>query len=149
MSKLSIKAILLGSVVDVGASLLLGLFETIAAATRIDRIHTPPDQFGAALAVVMHRPLFLAVTMLTGIMMSLLGGYVAGRLAKHDEMLNGILSVWLCVLIGIATLIFSPHNQPLLFDVLDFLLAPAAALLGGYLSFRQHKQNPSNVSAAS
>jgi len=147
MSRVSIKGIFIGGIVDVGSSLFFGVILTLAALARIDRVRTPPDQLGPALNAIMRGPLCMTLTMLTGVIMSILGGYIAARIAKHDHLLNGLLSAWLCTLIGIGTILLKPQAQPLLFDILDFILCPAAALLGGYLCLRQQRQGSPSVAA--
>ena len=61
------------------------------------------------------------------------------RIAKHDELLNGLLSSFLCTAIGVYS-VFSGKDSPSL-RVQIFLLtaAPAFAFLGGYLRQTQKR----------
>jgi uncharacterized membrane protein YfcA len=97
--------VLVGGLVDVAASVLLGLPFAIYATTKVDLYHTPNAQSSTALtaAVRGNVPLYVA-QLLVGLACSVLGGYVAAWLAKHDELLNGGLSSFLCVALGIYTM---------------------------------------------
>src|SRR5882724_12777417 len=105
MHKISLKGVLIGGVVDVTSSSLLGIPFAIYALSKIDLAHTPKDQLGSAIAAVSHAtPWLYGMELLVGLACSVLGGYVAAWLAKHGEMLNGTLSSFLCVAIGIYSI---------------------------------------------
>ena len=92
MRRVSIKGVLIGSVVDIVASLLSGILIAvfvvlISVLAHIQRRSL--DQFGA----------LAGVWFACGLVISALGGYIAARIARHDEVLNGALSASLCILI--------------------------------------------------
>ena len=64
MRKISIKGVLLGGITDVLNTNILAIPLIIYVMAKMDWSHTPKDQLNAAI----------------------LGGYVAARLAKHDEL---------------------------------------------------------------
>jgi hypothetical protein len=66
-----------------------------------------------------------------------LGGYVAAWIAKHDELLNGLLSSFLCTAIGLYSILLGKGVQSLLMQILLLVAAPAFALLGRYLRQKQ------------
>jgi hypothetical protein len=74
---------------------------------------------------------------LAGLACSALAGYVAAWLAKHDELLNGGLSSFLCVLFALFQLRNGNNYYPLSVRVLLLIAAPAFAVFGGYLRLRQ------------
>jgi fructose-specific phosphotransferase system IIC component len=72
-------------------------------------------------------PILYASQLFIGLARSILGGYVAARIAGREELLNGTLSSWLCIS-------FDPSVE-----IGAFIASPAAGLLGGYV---RQKQTP-------
>jgi hypothetical protein len=136
--KVSPKGVLIGGVVDVLSSSLMGIPLAIYAVSKVDLAHTPKDQLGPAIAAVSHAtPWLYGMQLLLGLACSVLGGYVAGWLAKHDELLNGVLSSWLCVAIGIYSIASGKDTHALWVQVLILISAPLCGVFGGYLRLRQ------------
>lgn len=73
------------------------------------------------------------VQLATGLGCSTLGGYVAAWIAKHDELLNGLLSSFLCTAIGLYSILLGKDSQSLFARILLLAAAPTFALFGGYL----------------
>ena len=93
MSKLSIKGVLIGSAADLIGSIVLGLPFALYSMSRLDLVNTPKDQVGPTITAAIHANIPLYFGQITvGLMCSVLGGYVAAWIAKHDELLNGALS---------------------------------------------------------
>jgi hypothetical protein len=93
--------VLIRGIVDVVTSVVVGIPFAFFAMSRLDLAHTPKDQIGSTITAAIHGNTFLYVAqVLVGLCCSLLGGYVAAWLAKHDESLNGTLSSFLCVSLG-------------------------------------------------
>jgi uncharacterized membrane protein YfcA len=145
MSKVSVKGVLIGGVVDVVSSVVLGLPFALYAMLKVDLSHTPNAQAPAAVTAAIHGnvPLYVA-ELLVGLACSVLGGYVAAWLAKHDELLNGGLSSVLCVALGIYTVSTGKDSNPHWLQVLLLLASPLMALLGGELMrrLRQSRLQP-------
>ena len=59
---------------------------------------------------------------------------------KHDELLNGGLSSFLCVAFGIYTMASGKDSNALWVQVLMLLASPALALIGGDLMRRQRQR---------
>ena len=119
MKKISIKGVLVGGVTDIVATNILTLPILIYATNKLDLARASPEQLQAAL----HANAFLYVLqLLIGFGCSALGGYVAAWLAKHDELLNGPLSSFLCIAFGIYSLAAKPVSMlvSLLFRALRF-----------------------------
>lgn len=145
MRKVSVKGVLIGGIVDVGASVLLGLPFALYTILKLDLSQTPRDQVGATITAAIHAdvPLY-AGQLLVGLACSVLGGYVAAWLAKHDELLNGGLSSVLCVAGGIYVLATGKDSNPHWLQALLLVASPLLAILGGNLMrrLRQSRLQP-------
>lgn len=141
--KISLKGVLIGGIVDVLSSFLLGLPFGIYAMLKVDLAHTPKEQLGSAIAAVSNAiPWLYGTQLLVGLACSVLGGYVAARLAKHDELLNGALSSFLCVALGIYAITSGKDAHALWVQILMFISSPVCGFLGGYLRLRQRSVRP-------
>lgn len=137
MKRISIKGVLIGGIVDVGSTMLLGLSTAIYAAFVVNFAKTPKNQIHSAVSAVMHRPMIFLIGILIGSACSVLGGYVAARLGKHDELLNGSLSSCLCIGSGIWAIATHQASGPIWQLTLGLVASPILGLLGGYLRLRQ------------
>ncbi len=136
--KVSLKGVLIGGIVDVVSSSLMGIPLAVYALSKVDLAHTPKEQLGSAIVAVSHgTPWLYGTQLLVGLACSVLGGYVAAWLAKHDEMLNGTLSAFLCVAIGIYSIASGKDSNAHWVQVLILISAPLCGSLGGYLRLRQ------------
>lgn len=138
--KVSLKGVMIGGIVDILSSSLLGMPFTAYALSKVDLAHTPKDQLGHAIAAVSHStPWLYGTQLLIGVAGSVLAGYVAAWLAKHDELLNGTLSSFLCVAIGIYSIASGKDSHAHWVQLLMLIGAPVCGFLGGYLRFRQRR----------
>ena len=113
MSKVSVKGVLIGGVVDIGTTMALSFPIVIYLISQIDLNHVPKDQVQSLISAAMLANRFVfALQMLAGFAGSLLGGYVAARVAKHDELLHGTLSCFLCVSMGIYAVAAGKDSHP-------------------------------------
>src|SRR5437762_11145181 len=105
MRRVSVKGVLLGGIVDIVATNVLSIAPVIYLMSKMDIAHLPKDQVQAAVIRAMHEsaPVYFAFLVI-GCLCSALGGYVAAWLAKHDELLNGLLSSFLCDAIGLYSI---------------------------------------------
>ncbi|WP_315741447.1 MULTISPECIES: hypothetical protein [unclassified Bradyrhizobium] len=91
MQKASLKGIVIGSITDVVFSyvilILLAVYFTVASGSGVR-----PDHGAASARILMGNAWFVVWGRIFGSFGSVLGGYVAARISKHDEVLNGILS---------------------------------------------------------
>ncbi len=139
MRKISILGVLLGAVVDIVSSLLLGMPFALFAASRADLTHVPPAQVSAAITAAIHGniPLYLAELSM-GLLGSLLGGIVAAGFAKRAELLNGVLSSFLCLIMGVFLIASGKDSDPFWLQIILLMASPAFALMGGAL-VRSHR----------
>jgi len=104
-------AVLTGFVVDVFISLLLSPFVS-------QDLYTSPDLARAGDVILLAIPIVLTVV----------SGYVAGRMAKTDRVLNGFL-------VQIVSIVFGSLVGPMTrTQVVVYVISCFFAALGGYLS---------------
>jgi len=97
---------------------------------------------GHAVTSIVHANLWLyGMQLAVGLSCSAFGGYVAAWIAKRDELLNGLLSSFLCVAIGLYSIFLGKGDQSLLAQILLLPTGAAFALLRGYL-----RQTPKRTS---
>jgi putative membrane protein (TIGR04086 family) len=140
MRKISVKGVLIGGIVDIVSSGLLGIPLAVYALSKVDVTHTPKDQLGAAILAVTHAsPWLYATQLLFGLLCSVLGGYVAASLAKHDELLNGTLSSVLCLAVGFYSIALGKDSHAHWVQFLMLVASPICGFLGGYLRVQQRR----------
>ena len=86
---------------------------------------------------------FYVVGLLLGSACSVLGGYVAARIAKRDELLNGALSAVLCIAFGVYAWIKGIGDASPTTHAAFLALSPALGAFGGYLRQRAKPPAPS------
>ncbi len=140
MGRLSLKGVILGGITDVVATNVLSFPVILFMTVSLGLAHVPQTQIGAAVAVAMRQGPLGALLIFIGCACSVLGGYVAARIAKHDELLNGAVSAWLCVALGFAGFFLQQGTSHALQIVASELGAPLLGLFGGYLSLAQRRR---------
>jgi hypothetical protein len=140
MRQISLKGVAIGGIVDVVSSSIAGVPLIIFAMGRSNISSLPEGQRVGALVAALHTPGMGVVTWVIGAACSVLGGYVAARIAKRAEVMNGALSAWLCILMGVYGMVSDATATSPLHQLANFLLSPALSALGGYLRLRQVSQ---------
>ncbi len=140
--KVSILGFVIGSVVDIVGTNILGVFMTIYVMVSYNLLQAATSSPTAVTAKVLDifqtDPVIFSVNFIVGAMFSILGGYIGAYIAKHDELLNGVLSSFLCVLSGIYALVTGSHPLYLvLLEILALIISPLLAMFGGYLRLKQ------------
>jgi hypothetical protein len=127
MNNISIKGIVLGYIAGNVTSITLGLmFALVAGPLFFEDMHDPIT-LGSTTSVLLSSILFNALS-------TVVGGYIAARVAKEATYLN---SGMIGVIVIVLGLLFGGEH-PLWFNVLAYISIPPSALLGGYLaSLRQ------------
>jgi len=132
MSKVSIKGVLIGGIVDVSASFILGLVFALLAVVLL-------HEFGhVSHKDVLNSAAFHFALVLIGFACSVLGGFVSAKIAKHHELLNGALSSFLCTAIGIYLMATDKYSGPSLDQIGLLVSSPLLGLAGGYLRLRRN-----------
>jgi hypothetical protein len=96
--------------------------------------HLPKAQAPEALSAALAAPFPHWWLLIGGCLCSILGGYVAAWLAKHDELLNGALSAWLCIAFGIAAFGASVRGGTPVWEVILGELASARSVCSAAIS---------------
>jgi hypothetical protein len=142
MRKISIEGVLVGGIVDNVSSYFLAIAVTFSVYGLLNHTHAQTGPFGIGW--------LYAASSAIGLCCSTLGGYVAARIADHDELLNGTASAFLRLALGLFPIALRAFgmgsgvgwNLPWII-FLPLLAAPFFGLLGGYLRLRQtHRVQP-------
>jgi hypothetical protein len=146
LSKASAKGVLLGGITDVVSTNILAIPLVIYVMVKFDLVNSSKEQAQAHVIDLIHAsPSLFATQLVIGVGCSMLGGYVAARIAKRDELLNGFLSSYLCLAIGIYSLAVGKGSGSLLLKVTLLVLAPGFGLLGGYLRQKQKRSDQHSI----
>jgi hypothetical protein len=138
MRRLAIRSIIVGGLVDVFASNFFGTISQVVVLLILSIRHTSLEDAPAATrAIVAGSALFFAAQLVIGALCSVLGGYIAARLARHDERLNGAFSSVLSVVSGIVVIAIGHNPEHFIQHVLILPLKPIFGYAGGYLRERQ------------
>jgi len=136
--RISIVGVIAGGTVDL---LLTGLAFTPLRlyAIRVAGLQkTPSEELARAVTIAIHsRPELYAIALVVGTLCTVLGGYVAARIAKRDPALNGFFAALFSVL-AVAFAATSGKDPTGLFErFLMECLTLAAGLCGGLLRAAQ------------
>ena len=143
MHGINLRAIILASLAVFGVDLvstflLLSLF----GGSAFDPSNTD-EQIQAALQVLLQDPRYLACTLVFGTASTVLGGFLAARIARTVPYFNALA-------FGLSGLLLSAFavdpNAPAWFKVIGFGLTLPAALFGGYLAKQRSHADSSEPS---
>lgn len=132
--KISIKGVLIGGIVDIVATNLLAI--PIAAYAMVS-LHRNDVSQAAILHAIHSSPVLLSLQMVVGVLCSLLGGYLAARIARREAILNGAASSWLCLCFGIYSLFIAHTTALSALHIGGLVVSPVVGALGGYLRSKQ------------
>jgi hypothetical protein len=131
MSSISIKAVLIAALFDVVTSSVLGVV-VVSACAAWSGAESADDMARFASS---NSTQFL--TYAVGSVVSVIAGYMAAAIARRGELINGALSSFLCVLLGIYVELAGISAAPAALSITSLALSPLLGLLGGYLRLRQ------------
>ena len=132
MSRISVRAILIGGIVDTLLTLVLLLPIMAWVGVGAGVFELPDAQQSAALARAFEENYGAYIAgVLLGSMSSMVGGYVAARIADRAHLLNGALSAWFCFVLTVYGVLFDRSSLTSLWYLLFLPLGPALAALGG------------------
>ncbi len=128
--RVSIKAVLVGLIVDLAGSLLFGAASGVA----LGIILAVRGGAGAAqLEAGLESNVWILLSSLVGgCAFTVLGGFVAGRMARQRQLLHGLL-------VGLASVVvflLFVSQTPLWYSVAGMLVTPPAGAAGGFLARR-------------
>ena len=140
MGRISFKAVWIGAVTDMVSSTITGALIAVAFVVILHLIRTPNDPLDWALLKPENQnSLLYGLQVIAGSACSILAGFVAAWIAKHDELLNGALSSVACVLLGILAVAADKDPHLRLTHILLLIVSPLFGLLGGYIRHRLKK----------
>ncbi len=138
MNKISIKAVILATLLVFALDIVCGI--VLVGIMGISAI-TPEmgeEQIAETILATTTSMPFLLSSLILGTLTTLLGGYVAARIAKKEAYWNaGAIGV-----IGVILGIITAGEYPLWFSLLGDLMMVAAALLGGHLAKSRIEEIP-------
>ncbi len=127
-----IKAVVLGFVTDLGGSLVVGFAYGVILGISMTIKGIPPEE----IAIRLQGPVALVPSLVIGFGFTLLGGYVAGRIAKRSEILHGgIVGV-----IGISLGLLLCGDFPLWYNIIVFAGVVPVGMAGGYFAKKKHNK---------
>lgn len=130
MKRISLTGVVIGSIVDIVSTNVTVLPVMIYILISSGRPLNTPESLAQ---VLMESGTFRSASVILGASCSVLAGYVAARIAKHDEVLNGALSSILCI----ATSLYSVLSGGPLLHLALLPVSPVLGGLGGYLHSRR------------
>jgi hypothetical protein len=149
MSQISPKAVILGGITDIVATNLTGIPVAVFALVQTGAYALPKaEQTKTVMDALQNVPSLYVTQMLLGSLCSILGGYIAARIAKRGAVLNGALSAFLCVGSGLYSLLTAPSSMSPWAHAGFFILSPALGAAGGYLWQRRRSTTPRVTAAA-
>lgn len=136
--KLNIKAIVLGWIVDFAGSFVMGGLIGIVIAASLVSSGVRPEQIAERIT---ESPL-MALGLVSGVLMSTLGGWVAASIARRDEVVHGAVTGLLSVaMYWLVIRSLSGAASSAWYDLVATVLAIPCATLGGYLRGRKHMRD--------
>ena len=146
MRAISWNGVILGGITDIVATNIVETPLAIIAVRGSNFSSLPASERGQALVALMQgSPGIQMSGWVLGAMCSVLGGYVAARLAKRDELMNGALSASFCVGLGVYSLVGGHSPFPLWQHLIAVLGTPFLGAYGGYLCARRANRMPVEV----
>ncbi len=141
--------VLVGGVVDLIATNILAIPVIFAAAdlANADLAGAARDQIVPIITGVLRdHPVLYIAGFVAGALASVLGGYVAARMAKRGHLWNGALSSYLCIGSSIYALVTGAGGTIPLWQHIAFLpLSPALGALGGYIAAKREEHGDLRV----
>jgi hypothetical protein len=139
--KISILGFMAGSITDIVLTNIWGIIICIYIVVHYKLFRTPPAEISAQFTwLFKHDPFIFSANLIVGGCCSVLGGYVGALIAKHDELLNGALSSFFCVLGSIYSLGSGAYNDSLFLAIVSLVISPLLCMLGGYLRLLQRSR---------
>lgn len=139
--KVSFLGFITGAIVDIVASNIWGVVITIYVLISYRPIvSSSTEMTQRVMQIFKTDPVIFVANLLVGGLFSILGGYIAALIAKHDELLNGALSSFLCVSFGIYSIITGVYSSPVIVTLLSLLISPLLGMVGGYFRLMQRSR---------
>jgi hypothetical protein len=136
--RLNWRAILLGFVVDFSGSVAFGVIcGVVAGVMQAGRGGDPAE----ATQMLLNSPRYLTAGLIVGSLFVVVGGFVTGRIARHDRILNGLALGIVDLILGLTYL----GQLPAWYHTIAMVVTIPCALLGAWLAmvnFPNHEPPP-------
>jgi hypothetical protein len=133
-----IKAVVLGFVTDLGCSLTVAFAYGLILGVSMALKGIPPEEIHTQL----QGPVVLIPGLVFGFGFTILGGYVAGRIAKYAEILHGGIVGGIGIILGV----FFYGSLPLWYSIVSFAGVIPAGMAGGCLARQTHQKTDNTPS---
>lgn len=130
MSRINIKALLLGTLLVLALSFMVGAALVAVQGVLLAMEGQSEEQIMQALTELTDDDGYLVWSMLLGGLVSVLGGYVAGRIAGVYPYFNGLAVGVVSTLVGFAFW----DDLPLWLNLASIIVTPACCVLGAHLA---------------
>jgi len=131
MRSISLKAAVIGGLVEFALTVLVAfLFSVALLLPRLGKLMESAATVGAEVG---QSWTYQASAWVIGSISSVVGGYVAARIAGHDEIANGAASAWLSIAFNVWQWAFPPDTTALVYSITMIVAAPLLGAFGGYL----------------
>lgn len=138
LKKISLKGVILGALVNVGGTVIWAIAADVYLDIKYHIYLLPQIQQASKTQILAGQDLAIVVlNILVGGGFSILGGYIAARIAKHNELLNGTLSSFLCVVPAFFTI----GSYPFFYILIEVLGNLLLGFIGGYLLLWKKKRS--------
>ena len=124
--EVSLKAVFLGLVVDIVGTVVVGLVLGALLGMYLISQGVAPDELSAQL----EDPGYIVPGLVVGLSVTVLGGFIAGRVAGRSEVLHGGLVGMLGVVLGFPLMVFYPEW----YDAVSLITIIPCGMLGGRLA---------------
>lgn len=124
------KAVLFGVTTDLVGTTVAGMVLLILFSTMLVAQGRPPEDISP---ILLQSTQYLFVSLAVGLSFTVLGGYVAARVANHLEYRHGLIVGVIVLVIGEIMVSGDPTGMPLSIRIIGDLLVVPAALLGAHL----------------
>lgn len=146
MFKLNVKAILIGTAIDIIGSTVFSILFMISIGITMGVLGVKPEQISKALSENAHSLRMLIVSMIIGFGFTMLGGYWAARIANRDEIRHAFAVGALSEVLGIVFVAFSSAKPfPLWYSAVSYALLIPVACLGGYFRMLSTERESHNT----
>jgi hypothetical protein len=135
-------AVLLGLFVDIGGTMVFSIVAATVASIFLVQGGVGPEDLGRALA---ESTVFQIVGLAGGLTCTVLGGYIAARLANRGEYATAFAVGLASLVFGEAMMLFSEQSTALWMRLAGDLLVIPAAVLGGHLRMLQKGTAPARA----
>lgn len=133
MGKLCIKAIMIGALVDVGITFLVGIPFTLYVISTLNTSQLSQNQVNSLATATIDSVITFHLAKVAILMLAtLMGGFAAGLVAKQLRATNGAVSTLPSIVVSIAFLAVKPFTPRVLESLLLLGISPIVGFIGGY-----------------